>query len=367
MPTNRAAYLPAKQAAKLVVKDAPYASPPDDKILIRAHAVAINPVDWIIPQKGDIMYKWLKYPFVLGFDVSGEVVEVGKNTSSFRIGDRVLGFAVGSDEKINDSSEGAFQEFVVLRPDLSSKIPSSISYESAAVIPLGLATAAAALFEKDQLNLQLPSQNTQLTGKAVLIWGGSTSVGCNAIQLATAAGYEVITTCSPANFSLVKSLGAAKAFDYHGNPTAEIIKAFEGKSAAGAVAIGRNGPEVCMEVLSKVPGNKFVSLVSYPSPEKEPESFIMLRTAYSFVSWIATYKAKGILKGVKSGFVFSSSTAHNGVGKAVFADFLPEALEKGTFVAAPEAMIIGRGLEKIQEACDIQRKGVSAKKVVVSL
>jgi hypothetical protein len=52
---------------------------------------------------------------------------------------------------------------------------------------------------------------------------------------------------------------------------------------------------------------------------------------------------------------------------ALFGDFLPKALETGEFVAAPEPVVVGKGLESIQAACEYQQKGVSAKKVVVLL
>jgi len=55
------------------------------------------------------------------------------------------------------------------------------------------------------------------------------------------------------------------------------------------------------------------------------------------------------------------------VGKAVFENFLPKALEEGKYVAAPEPLVIGKGLELVQEAFEVLKKGVSAKKVVVSL
>lgn len=48
----------------------------------------------------------------------------------------------------------------------------------------------------------------------MLVWGGSSAVGSNAIQLATAAGYDVIATCSKKNFDYVKGLGAVSAFEY---------------------------------------------------------------------------------------------------------------------------------------------------------
>ena len=57
----------------------------------------------------------------------------------------------------------------------------------------------------------------------------------------------------------------------------------------------------------------------------------------------------------------------NEVGKAIYEDFLPTALAQGKYIAAPEPQVVGKGLECVQEAFEISKKGVSAKKVVVSL
>ena len=66
------------------------------------------------------------------------MVEVGSNVTRFKIGDRVVGQAVGSDEKQNTSAMGGFQSYTVLLTDIASSIPDRMSYESAAVLPLGL-------------------------------------------------------------------------------------------------------------------------------------------------------------------------------------------------------------------------------------
>ncbi|KAE9363143.1 putative alcohol dehydrogenase [Stipitochalara longipes BDJ] len=366
-PINRAVWLPAKMVTKFEVKAAPYTTPSADHIVIKNRAIAINPIDYLIPQKGNIMYTWLKYPCIMGIDVAGEVVEVGKNVKEFKTGDRVFGLARATDEDVNDPSQGGFQEYVVLEPRLTAHIPSSMSYETASVIPLGASTAAAGLFQKDHLGLQLPTLKHRSTGKTLIIWGGSTSVGCNAIQLAVAAGYEVFTTCSPRNFDIVKKLGAAKAFDYNSKTVAsDMIRAFDGKTAAGAYSIGDGGAEACMAILDKVQGNKFIAMASFPVL-KNPPNLVFLRTIFHFMTWIVSFKVKGLIKGVKSNFLIGSTIAHNEVGNALFADFLETALETGKFVPAPEVMVFGKGLESIQAACEYQEKGVSAKKVVVSL
>lgn len=130
-PTNSAAYLEAKQSPKLIIRSAPYTSAKEDQIVIKNHALAINPIDWLVQERGDLLYTWLAYPFILGTDVSGEVVEVGTGVSRFKVGDRVLGFGflVGSAKKINDPAKGGFQEYTVLLSHMAAKIPDSVTYE----------------------------------------------------------------------------------------------------------------------------------------------------------------------------------------------------------------------------------------------
>jgi NADPH:quinone reductase-like Zn-dependent oxidoreductase len=367
-PVNEAAYQPAKLAPALTVTSAPYTSAPADGIVIKTHAVAINPIDYLIQEKGDLMYTHLNYPFVLGIDAAGEVVEVGKNVTRFQKGDRVLGYCRSVDKKVNNSAEGAFQNYVVLQADLASHIPSSVSYESASVIPLGLSTAAAGLFQDDQLGLQYPTVPPKPTGKTLLVWGGSTSVGCNAIQLGVAAGYEVFTTSSPRNFEYLKKLGATQVFDYNSKTVIQkIISAFKGKKAAGAMAIGDGAAEACMSILQATGGHKFVSLISFPLLKEAPQHLVFLRTLYHMLSWIVRYRINGLISGVKSSFSFASAIAHSPVGKAIYVDFLPKALETGAFVPAPEPIVAGHGLESIQAAFEVQKKGVSAKKIVVTV
>ena len=81
------------------------------------------------------------------------------------------------------------------------------------------------------LELELPLlQKPRSNGKTLLVWGGSSSVGSNAIQLAVASGYEVITTASMKNLEYVKSLGAGVAIDYNApNVVSQLVKAVQGK------------------------------------------------------------------------------------------------------------------------------------------
>ncbi|MCJ1450485.1 hypothetical protein MMC28_000816 [Mycoblastus sanguinarius] len=368
MPTNTAAWLPSSQA-KLEVKSAPYTTPKNDELVIKNNAVAINPIDRLKQSVGAMVYPWIKYPFILGSDVAGEVVEVGQSVTQFQIGDRVVGLATGTDEKRNRAAESAFQTSPVLSEGLTSSIPANLSYEQAVVIPLGVSTAACGLFQDDQLKLQYPTVPAQKpTGKTLIIWGGSTSVGCNAIQLAVAAGYEVFTTSSPKNFDFVKTLGASRVFNYKSKTVnADMIRALEGKTTVGALSIGSGAADACMDVLNQCNGDKHVAMATYPTPDPPPKNFATAITIWSFLSWSILNYFKSKMRGITTKFIFGFSLIHNHVGQAIFVDFLPKALAEGTFVAAPEPQVIGTGLEHIQAGFDLQAMGMSAKKVVVSL
>jgi NADPH:quinone reductase-like Zn-dependent oxidoreductase len=85
-----------KESQPLKVKTAPCTSPRENEIDIKNGAVAINLVDWLKQDMGDMVFSWIKYPLVLGSDVAGEVVEVGPAVTRFKVGDRVVGHAVGT-------------------------------------------------------------------------------------------------------------------------------------------------------------------------------------------------------------------------------------------------------------------------------
>jgi NADPH:quinone reductase-like Zn-dependent oxidoreductase len=369
MPSNQAAWIPAEHEP-LEVKLATYTPPGENEIVVKNGAVAMNPIDWVMQDAGNLMFTWIKYPFIMGSDVAGEVVEVGKGVTRFKVGDRVLGQAVGMDKRSNKFSEGAFQEYTVLRTNLASPIPDSMSYESACVLPLGMSTAACGLFMKDFLALPFPTVSPKHTGKTLLVWGGSTSVGCNAIQLATAAGFEVITTASPKNHDYLKKLGAVEVFDYR-SPTVvkDIITAFENRTTAGALAIGDGSFKNCMEVISACKGRKFISQATVDLPSKGfPKTmleFLSFGLSMGFTTISMGIKSKW--NGVSSKFIWGSDLMANEVGSAIYEDFLPVALAEGKYIAAPEPQVVGKGLEHIQEALQINKDGVSAKKVVVTL
>ncbi|KAI8306101.1 Zinc-type alcohol dehydrogenase-like protein [Colletotrichum sp. SAR11_240] len=153
---------------------------------------------------------------VLGCDFVGTVEETGDQVDKLNKGDTIAGLIWGGEIK----GIGGYSEYSVADNDISFRVPKNISLEEAATLPLASMTSWLALFSKDCL--AIPRDG----GKdiSVLIWGGSSSVGLYAIQIAALHGFKVITTCSPRHFDLVKSLGAKYAFDYHDDNVVESIK-----------------------------------------------------------------------------------------------------------------------------------------------
>jgi NADPH:quinone reductase-like Zn-dependent oxidoreductase len=372
MPSNRAAWINAKLAKPLEIKSSFYPSSIDaDELVVKNGAVAINPMDWLIQDMGNLVLTWLKYPAIIGADLAGEVVSVGSDVEGqFQVGDRVLALAVGTDPDCNNPSQGAFQQYTVVKAALASRIPSSLDYPHAAVLPLGVATAASALFQKDYLGLQLPTVPArQSTGETVLVWGGSSSVGSNAIQLAVAAGYEVFATASPRNFGYLKKLGARQVFDYNSSTVVKtLVAALEHRIVAGAVAVGPGSLLPCIDIVGRSKGKRFVTdIAGPPVPKSKPTGLKLVQLIFAFVSWAISVWLKCTWSRVRTKFVYGSDLKKNEVGPHIFGSYLPDALKQGHFNIAPTPEVVGNGLEYIQDGFNLLKEGVSAKKLVVLL
>lgn len=112
----------------------------------------------------------MKFPSVLAYDVAGEVFAVGSGVTKSKWGDRIDGL-----------TSTAFQNYTIVKEYLTVALPRSIKFEEASVIPLGFSVAVKGLFHRDYLAFDLPAACKASTNKAAFIWGGSTSVGSNAV------------------------------------------------------------------------------------------------------------------------------------------------------------------------------------------
>lgn len=369
---NSAALL-RRPRARLTVERMPTPEPAADEVIVRVRAVAVNPVDWVIQGTGSVTYRWLATPAVLGSDVAGEVVAVGSHVTRFRVGDRVVGLATGTDKGRDSCHEGAFQHYTALLERLTAPIPDAISDPQATVLPLGVSTAACALFQPHHLGLAIHDPaDTRATRGVVVVWGGSTSVGMNAIQLARAAGYDVVSTASPRNADLVRSLGADVVAD-HGSSTAvgELVAGIGDRPVLGAVAFGETSAAACIEVLRRTGGSVLVMAstpVSLAGLAGRPRLFPAMIPVFSRLGLrMVALMLSARRAGIRACFVWGTSLRDDDLGGHLWGGLLPQWLADGTMRPFPEPLVAGHGLEAIQGALDRQRAGVSAQKVVVTL
>lgn len=357
---NYAAWISSANSS-LEVGTAPFPQPDglaDDELIIKNKAVAINPVDWKIQSSPDNRFG-LSYPYILGEDVAGEVIYAGNGVKHLFVkGDRVLAHSMGLDA--GDAAYGGFQLYVKLKAITAAKIPDGLTFEEAAVLPLSVSTAAAGLYLTETLGLQLPRVPgspdpiaLDPSKETLLLWGGSSSVGSSVVQLAVASGYNVVATASPSNYGYVKSLGASLVLDYH-NPDivsilVQLLRQSDSSTKKHKVvgAYDAIGTDITVRqtaaVLQALGGGKIASVGQAPTD---------VGGGKVEVTRVASTKI---------------ATQEPEVARTIWGEYVSAALKIGQLLPRPRELIIGKGLYYVQGGLDLNKKGVSAAKVVVAL
>lgn len=189
--------------------------PTDAQSLIRVTYSAVNPADIRHAYMGMAEY-------VAGYEFVGSVVSTGPE-SSFKKDQKVFGIGVLGDKR--PLSYGAHQDFLIAEPQWTWPL-NGIDELKAVSFPIAALTSIDALF--NQMKVAFPPADVSgddPTGIPILIWGGASALGQAAIQLAAAAGFSpIITTASPRNHDLLKSLGATYCFDYNSDSVEDDIR-----------------------------------------------------------------------------------------------------------------------------------------------
>ena len=183
---------------ELKYEEAPKPVIAPDEVLIKVFASGVNPIDWKVRKgymKDRVSYT---FPLIPGWDVSGQVEEVGKHVKQFKIGDEVYG-------RPDTTRNGSYAEYIAVRESELSYKPKSIDHVHSAAVPLAGLTAWQGLIEHGKLQ----------QAQKVLIQGGSGGVGTYAVQIAKWKGAKVFATASEKNTEFLKELGADQVIDYH--------------------------------------------------------------------------------------------------------------------------------------------------------
>lgn len=172
-------------------------SPGSGQILVRVRAASVNPIDWKTRRGGLFYTRGARLPLVLGYDVAGEVEEIGPEVGSFQPGDPVYAY-------LDSSHGGAYAEYAVVGQGAAARKPERLSFEEAAAVPLAGLTALQALRDKGEL----------AEGERVLVNGASGGVGHFAVQIAKVLEARVAGVASGRNQDFIRELGAERTIDY---------------------------------------------------------------------------------------------------------------------------------------------------------
>lgn len=253
--TTRALIIKGKD--ETAIEEVPVPALPDGYMLVRTKAVALNPTDWkhiagFASPDGE--------PPVgarVGCDFSGVVLKTGIAVKGFKPGDRVAGMCHGSNYSSHE--DGAFGNIIIAKAKAAIRIPDNVTDNEAAMLGVAVPTVGQSLY----FALNLPQPTTASTIKpatpdspALLIYGGSSSMGLMGIQYAKLSGYRVLTTASPRNFGLLRSIGADDVFDYHSATCgADIRAATDSKLKLAWDCIGgEQALQICNDALSEEGG-----------------------------------------------------------------------------------------------------------------
>lgn len=168
-----------------------------NQLLVRVRASSVNPVDWKVRQGQLQLLSGFNFPRIVGSDISGVVVEIGREITKFQPGDEVYTF-------LNPMTGGACAEYASVLESATAIKPQNMTHAQAAAIPIAGLTALQALRDLGKIQ----------AGNKVLINGASGGVGTFAMQIAKAMNAEVTGVCSAKNANLVNKLGADFVLDY---------------------------------------------------------------------------------------------------------------------------------------------------------
>jgi NADPH:quinone reductase-like Zn-dependent oxidoreductase len=211
----------------LKYEDAPMPELNPGEVLIRVHAIGINPPDWYLRDGMRMLPpEWrpqVDMPVILGTDVSGVVAAIATDVQGFSVGDEVFGM-------IRFPSFGlskAYAEYVAApASDLALK-PVGIDHIHAAGAPMAGLTAWQFLVERghnepNPLQAELHDP-VPLNGKTVLVNGAAGGVGHFAVQVAKWKGARVIAVASGEHEAFLRELGADEFIDYTKNAPEDLV------------------------------------------------------------------------------------------------------------------------------------------------
>ncbi|KAF8588675.1 zinc-binding oxidoreductase-like protein CipB [Ramaria rubella] len=263
-----AAILPSKGSA-LEVIHRPTPIPGPNELLIEVKSIALNPIDFY---QRDFGLAVASYPAVIGSDIAGTVLSAGSSVpfDAPKPGTRVAAKAPCFAMK-GAPDYGGLQACVLIPAENAVPLPQRMGFNDASLLPMAVATVWAGWYT---IGLHRDTTYTAADRKGMLVWGGASSIGSAAVQVAKLMGFYVYATASEKHHEYIRSLGANRVFDYKSEDVVEsIVKAAREDGVAiqmGYDAVGQL--ESCLEILKELKEEGVAKLASaVPLREDSPK------------------------------------------------------------------------------------------------
>ncbi len=207
----RAAYIMQTGPPEVIIYgDLPTPTLGPKQYLVKIAAVDVNPIDVYI--RSGMVPANVTFPFILGRDLAGIVVETAPGTTRFKRGDRVWATNQGFGGR-----PGTFAEYAAVDEEWLYPIPDNISFEEAAAVSLVGVTAHLGLVQKAKAQ----------QADVVFVNGGAGGVGSCVVQMAKALGARVIATAgNQAKIEACKRLGADLVLNYNTDDLVAAVKSY---------------------------------------------------------------------------------------------------------------------------------------------
>eukprot|EP01129_Flabellula_baltica_P007846 TRINITY_DN3070_c0_g2_i1.p1 TRINITY_DN3070_c0_g2~~TRINITY_DN3070_c0_g2_i1.p1 ORF type:complete len:359 (+),score=84.60 TRINITY_DN3070_c0_g2_i1:143-1219(+) len=204
-------YEKSSSEAMEIRDDLPTPAIKEDEVLVKVHAVSINPVDWKMA-KGYVTPGFtVDFPMIPCFDFAGEVAAIGSKCERLKVGDEVYGVT----KVRRGKQQGAAAEYTKTLESCCAIKPEGLSFSEAASVPIVGLTAYQAL--NDLLH----------EGCKILILGGSGGMGSFAIELAKCFSCDITATGSTRNVEMLQNIGVDRIINYELEQWYKILKGEE--------------------------------------------------------------------------------------------------------------------------------------------
>lgn len=243
----------------LYLTPAPRVTPAADEVEIRIRATGLNFID-VLDALGMLPFErpWL------GVECAGDVVAVGANVQTLRVGDRVVAMAPGT-----------FGQYVTITSTLVVALPERLSYAEGASIPANFATAYYGLRQRAQIKAT----------DTVLIHAAAGGTGMAAVQVAQAVGATIYATASPNKWATLRSMGINHIYNSRTLDFAEQILADTGGRGVDIVFNSLTGPGFIEKGLSILaPHGHFVEIAKRDVWSDEEVNAFRPDVTYHFVN-----------------------------------------------------------------------------------